>query len=414
MGYSEYADLTLQSKTIDPHIKFTINSIVTLKPTTTIERGRKVTTMFPQDCSHILANRSFRGLRNTTDSRIDPFNVTHLMMVQQGIHQDDDAPLYSYVGLHTNTPTKVKRSYAQPASYLGSILKSFGDTVVEATRNNHGVDPQLDHMQLCTGAQAHVSGTAASSDCFLQAVKQVSPEGFMTDYFTLADLERLHPNHPAELFLQGQTRKASTQVSSRYSGSRMGDEAHTTGDTSGWGGTDIETQFAAMISHGLPGLMMELFFTEIHFRATNETPDKSILIEVINAVAIEDFDIRGYVDTFEHRIISELLNDACMNGMIDFDFECRCDIVTETWISISIAGGRHAPYNTPTFCDAVMTPMLSNNENANGLANDLNTIVSDLILGENNHNGKHSSGVHGFESNDQYTASSNSPFRIII
>lgn len=426
-GFSENAEVSLQG-TVDPQMRFTINNIVTLRPVTTIENGRRVTNLIPTDCSHVIANQGFQGLSRESEMRIDPYDVMGLMMVNQGMYSEqDDAPLYNYLSLNTKTPTKIQRKFSQSSSYLAGILKSFGDATAQYNSADANVPGGMDHATLCTSAQANVVGSSAASDSFMMAIRSVSPEGYLSNYFTLRDLSILHPGHPMDSYLQGETRAENHyDARSRYSKTVMGEESHRAGDSADWHGINIQTQFAAMISHGVPGLMMELFFTEIHFRATNETADGTILVELlVPPKTLEKFDSRRYVEIFEERIITVILNDACMNGQITFDFECRCDIITETWIDISVGGSDPMVFNTPTFCDSLMTPMLSEADNANMVASDMNSIVSDLVLGENMQNAGPHGVVSGYESSyddsrnsrSNYSApdrSSNTTPRIII
>lgn len=418
-GYSENNEHTLQG-TIDPDMRFTINTLVNLRAVTTMENGRRVVNMVPIDCSHVLANQGYHGLERNTEVRIDPYDMMGLMMVQQSMGaEEDDASLYCYTGVHSKTPVKVQRKFAQPANYLAGILKGFGDSATEHRSMENGRTGDIDHATLCTGAQQHVQGSSASNDAFLMAIRSVSAEGYPSNFFTLRDLNLLHPGHPADVFLQGQTRAESQYGErNRYTATVLGDDSHSTGDTESWGGTNIETQFAAILSQGVPGLMMELFFTEIHFRARNETSDGSILVEVlVPPKTLEKFDCRKYITIFENRLASDILNGACMNGQITFDLECRCDVITETWVDISVGGGDGKIFNTPTFCDSLMTPMLSNPDNARGLASDLNNIVSDLVLGENTSNRSKLGMVDGFDNpnNNSYVQrNSNSAARIIL
>lgn len=419
MGWSENSEMSLQGS-IDPQMRFTINSIVSLRQVDTVSQGRRITKMVPIDCSHVLSNQAYSGLNRTSEMRIDPYDVMGLMMVGKGLYQEeDDAPLYNYAGIHGKTPTKVQRKFAQPASYLAGILKGFGDAVSSKRNIDTNLPCEVDHATLCTTAQSFVSGSTASNDGFMMAVRSVAADGYLTNYFTLRDLSVLQPSHPMETFLQGDTRENTrVETRSRYSKAVLGEEAHETGSTNPWSGNDVVTQFAAIVSQGLPGLMMELFFTEVHFRATNETQDGNILIELMAPPnTFEKFDSRQFAELFEERVATDILRDACKNGMITFDLECRCDIITETWIDICLGGGESKTFNTPTFCDSLMTPMLSNPDNANGLANDMNTIVSDIVLGDNQYNAKNHGVISGYDDMDRQSnnrSNNGSPFRIII
>lgn len=388
-GYSEHADVSIYN-TIDPDTRFTINNILTLRERTTIDpvTRRKIRTMIPIDCSYLLANKNYRGLsslREGVDQRIDPYDAMGMMMTTNEMYQDDGAQLFNYTGVNNKTPTKVSRSYSKSSGYLTGILKAFGDAVGSSTDRDG-----LDTATLCATAQGFVGGNAASTDGFMQAVMSVSNENYLSDFFTLRDLDQLCPDHPMKVIMQGKTQRTSTH--SRYGmGHILGDDVHEAGSTEAWSGSDLATQFAAILSQSIPSLMMEMFFTDTYFRATNNTRSNEIEMEWLEVPRpFDDFDVRELSDKFITRAISEIFMGLSMDNVIEFDVEVRCDVTTEVWVDISVDGKPHVKFNTPAFCDNLLTPMITNVGNANGLVKDLYAVMNDVILGDNGNNARNS------------------------
>jgi hypothetical protein len=65
--------------------------------------------------------------------------------------------------------------------------------------------------------------------------------------------------------------------------------------------------------------------------------------------------------------------------MIDFEITMTVDVLGETHVTVSMQGGPKYDYVTPSFCDALMAPVLTNN-NANlaAIGNDIEQLVSNI------------------------------------
>ena len=79
------------------------------------------------------------------------------------------------------------------------------------------------------------------------------------------------------------------------------------------------------------------------------------------------------------RLEVEVLRGLSSNNMIDFEISMTVDVLGETHISISMAGGPKYDYVTPSFCDALMAPVLTNNnDNLRAIGNDIEQLVSNI------------------------------------
>jgi hypothetical protein len=155
---------------------------------------------------------------------------------------------------------------------------------------------------------------------------------------------------------------------------------HQTGLTSDWAAADNETVFATCVSQSLPGYMLDFCINLIHIQATNRDFGGKVSIQVIDVKSfMQNVDITSYVKSVLFKVEYELLRDLSFNGQMDFAIDIKCDLLGETWINLSLNSGPFVMYVTPSFCDALMTPMVTNNYlNSVGIANDFNNILSQV------------------------------------
>jgi hypothetical protein len=163
-------------------------------------------------------------------------------------------------------------------------------------------------------------------------------------------------------------------------------EVHHAGQTAEWVSTDRETVMATMLSQAVPALMMEVGLTELHILTTNRT---------MNSIPYTTFQhVRGFADNidqtpfvrmFQSRFESDVLQDVSLNNLFDYAFELNVNLLGETHIRVSVQQGPTIDYVTPSFCDALMVPVITGNmSNATQLASDfesLGTILTDRGIG---------------------------------
>lgn len=278
-------------------------------------------------------------------------------------------------------------------SYLGDEVidtrPSFGEGPVKKSKRRHGSAPEYvskvveayentmqddestadDFSRIMNRAKGQVSDSLVSSDPFLmEAGKQTSfSEGGSMAY---GELNNMYPSldHVAQIIL------AKSVVQSGVP------QNHQRGSTEYWHSSNTETITATILSNSVPSLMMDLMLTRVAFMATNRTLTGDYDIRLADARSFtEGLDLSPYLQRFMARLEVEVLRGLSSNNMIDFEISMTVDVLGETHISISMAGGPKYDYVTPSFCDALMAPVLTNNnDNLRAIGNDIEQLVSNI------------------------------------
>jgi hypothetical protein len=85
------------------------------------------------------------------------------------------------------------------------------------------------------------------------------------------------------------------------------------------------------------------------------------------------------IQKFIFRLENEMLRSLSYSNSISYMLEVKCDTLGETWINISVNGEPTVLYVTPSFCDALMTPVTTyNNALLNSVASDFNTLMGEI------------------------------------
>ena len=151
---------------------------------------------------------------------------------------------------------------------------------------------------------------------------------------------------------------------------------HVAGQTAEWSGADGVTHSATIISQAVPCIMMDLALTRLVFKSTNRSINcqpQTIFMDVHGFVS---GDLSRQIEIFRVRLETELLNDITFNNALDYAIDMNVDLLGETWLSISINGSPVYDYVTPSFADALMSPVITtNNDVIRSLASDFDNLA---------------------------------------
>ena len=373
VGYTDYSGLSLSSN-LDPNMRFNINGINTTRHmvhTTALGNQNYQNSI---DASHILTNSNYtniqQGVKTYSMRPEDIYMQMDVADIQKNENLGDFCDTQSLV---TTIPIKSKRSNAIAPVYVSSIL----DTYIKVKPSEHATGGREEILQNAISAN---SSDSISEDAFIALLR--SKYNGNGDSFTYSDLIGIDNN------VQNVTIVLPLTMTSKSS-------LHQAGQTADWGAADGETVFATCISQALPGYMLEYCINKIHIRAQNRDLGGKISIEVIDVKSfMQNVDITNYIKSILFKLENELLRDLTFNNKMDFAVDIRCDLIGETWINLSINSGPFIMYVTPSFCDALMSPMVTSNyNNCLGIASDFSNILSDIC--DNNVN-LNSGNVGGF------------------
>lgn len=155
---------------------------------------------------------------------------------------------------------------------------------------------------------------------------------------------------------------------------------HSRGQSEGWGGADTETLAATIVAQTVPTMLMENMYSEIYFTCTNDTQTGEFVTQVGNLIPfIPETDIDENFNRLIGQIEHTLMPDLVLNNQIIVTIGVHCAIYGETSIEISVDGAPVRPYTFPTFCEAVLSPMLTEDMGVRDmLARDISDIIDSL------------------------------------
>lgn len=156
-------------------------------------------------------------------------------------------------------------------------------------------------------------------------------------------------------------------------------QLHQAGQTSYWNGSDRETVMSTVLSNAIPAIMMDLMFSKLHFRSTNHSAGGVINTVFINSLSLTNADLSQNFETFKYRLDKEILFDLTYGNQVLYNLEMDCDLFGETRITIQVDGGPVISYTTPSFCDSLLTPVITSNKDSYfGVVNDFETLMNSL------------------------------------
>jgi hypothetical protein len=215
-------------------------------------------------------------------------------------------------------------------------------------------------------ARGNAAEGLIAKDPFLLSISSFSGNG-ISNTFTFRDLMNMDPDveRVTVVTLLSPTTSSTT---------------HRTGQTADWGSSDITTSTATILSQSIPSMLMDLALTRVVFKATNRTMNGMPFVTIIDAQGFSSGDLSQSLQAFTTRLETEILRDISYDNTIDYAIEMNIDLLGETWISLSLNGEPNTDYVTPSFCDALMVPVItSDGMRAVTLASDFELLATDLL-----------------------------------
>lgn len=346
-GYTSHVGVNPSTNSVDPNMVLYFNNVLTLRETT-IEtpHGTSLRTAV-SEANHLVRGDYDMSLGGTS-------NLTWLMrpedvfttMGASILGESDVADLR--VSFANSPVRKSKRTNGNASHYVSDIIGGY-----RSSQDFAGQDA-LAYDNVMAKAAGEVKESSVVGDKFFHDLQQKSTTFMQGGSVTYGEMRNMFPefDHVAVIMLQSQL----SQNSQPY-------ELHQAGQTERWNNSTNETIWATTLSQSIPSVMMDLMLTRVAFIATNQTLDGQFFVNVGDVGTFaEKLDMTPYVNQFITRLKTEILRGLSMNNQMDFNLTAMVDITGETRISIAIAGGPSIDYATPSFCDALFSPVLTNNQ----------------------------------------------------
>lgn len=367
MGWTSHNGVTL-NRAIDPQMEFYVNSVMQIRKTVQHIAGignQEFNSVI--DSSHILSNNNFKGIYDPQiDQRLRPEDV-YTAMSRAQLSKFATGPISDTRAMVSAQAVKSRRTNSSGANYMARILEDYSNAA-ENEEFGQSNDQMLDK------ARGFSQEKSVARDPFLKMISEArNNSAGIQNVFTYGDLERVDPNvrHVTKAMLLGPTELATV---------------HHTGQTEGWGGTNMETSCATILSQSVPGIMMDFAMMVVYFRSTNRDINNRINTLVMNAEGFSSGDQSHIIQQFIVQLEQTVLRSLSFDNQVDFAIEMHVDLLGESRIKVSINSGPVIEYVTPSFCDALMVPVVTmDNSRAMTLAGDFESLASSLAEARNNY-----------------------------
>lgn len=360
-GYTDHVGVNWQTGSIDPRMQLYINNSI---QTRRILETTAVGTMNRQavvSAAQLLSGEYTPDFRNVHQNTFTmrPQDVFMTMgasvLREHNSHIIDTRQAFSAGNLKLSA-----RSNTSAPSYLSRVMKGYRTAMQTA-------DTTDDMALMMEKAVGVVPEPTLSTDPFLGLAQRRHTALLEHSWISYGELLGISPelDHIVTLV----ARKNSPYMMH-----------HERGQSERWEGTTHETILATVLSHSVPSLMMDLMLTKLAFLVTNQTLDGSFQIQFAHATGFaQGVDLTPYLQLFEQRLVTEVLRDLTHNNQLGVSLSLQFDILGDTVLDISVNSGPVIRYVTPSFCDALMAPVITNNsQNLHALANDISTLVENL------------------------------------
>jgi hypothetical protein len=369
---------------VAPDLQFYVNSTIKMQTRNEYGPTGPVSHTGVAVNSHVLADSNVSSIFNPhQDQRMRP---TDIFSVMSRSHLHRAAPEQPGAGPSIidsrTTQNKMaalsRRSNVIPSNYVARVMENYNNANVAS------LDPTNNHSDFFVKARGYSNDGLVSQDEVLKMLADIRGEA-PGNVFLFSDLVRLDPT------IQG-------RVIGRVSGAtqRLGG-LHTVGQTTKWDGWDPTTVNATIISQCVPGIMADLGLTRMHFKTHNQwvtSGEYSAFnpnTHLSNPMRLPDFvpmNVQGFskqnlgvaAQAFEQRFWYEVMKDICQDNQVGFMLEVNADLTGETDVRISLDSKPMEQFITPSFADALLTPLVtSNHQHILQVADDFDTMLRAVV-----------------------------------
>ena len=366
-GYTDHVGVSALNGTahLDPRMRLYINNSIRTRRVVEMTPLGRVARQTVSDASHVLFGQYSPGFGNM-------HAVTHVMRPEDVFKSIEGTPYRASGAEMFDTRTtfaegikKSRRSNGVATDYLSRVMTAHRNAV-------EGSDHSEDLSKIMGSAQGLVRESLVSQDAALQQFQRHA-DFSESNSITYGELQVLcpHLDHVTHV----------TRPGGVYQTAQTG-QVHQRGLSEHWNGTNNETIMATILSQSVPGILMDLMLTKVGIHATNQTLDGSYHVQITDARGFaEGLDLTPYLQRFRERLTHEILIGLTQNNLIDIQIQGVFDLLGESNIQISVAGGPFVPFCAPSFADALWAPVLTNNaQTLQVLAHDINSLAENLSV----------------------------------
>lgn len=350
-GYTNYVGVSANGN-IDPAMRLFFNSSTdvrhVIRPTPT---GR-VRTSNVADTNQIITGSFQPSSLWESNSNAHSMRPEDLFCQLQGQGVAHDGLLMDTRSTFAQGMKFSRRSNALAPSYVSNVMSAYK----QATASDEYAGTAEDMYE---SARGNVRERDIHNNGFLFQLSQMS-QLQENGSLTFGELSQLDNSLPERTVIAVPSRTQQTSVPQR-------------GQFEHWNGTTMETVAATIISHAVPALMMELLMSQCWFMSTNDTYGGHFETRILGVKGFnENVDMSPYCQQFIRRLEVEIMRDLTRNNEMSVQIEVGADVIGDTRIKVSLNGQETIEYVTPSFCDALIAPVVTSSQDR------LNMVSSDF------------------------------------
>lgn len=377
-GYTNYCGVSQNSNNMDPNMLLNLNSVTSITSYTRLDgMNRPYRDIHVRESNQILTSY-FNPQQQYNQFYLAPqdvFDGITLNNTLGGLQDGRNIRTVDTRGASMEAPRLSRRSNNHGGSYMSRTLSAYHTALQKASVSDDN------YANVMRSAKAAVVDTNAYDNLSLSNLLHHTDMQY-TQTIRWAELLQICPD------LEQRTTVAFNRgalVRSRG----PGDALPTRGETEQWDTATNETVVATMIVNTIPTLMSEAKLTQIAFSATNQTMGTNngtpyaVTVNDARSVSqmleIQSPYMQDNIHAMVMRIATELMPAITFNNQMAATITCRCDIMGNTHIEVSLNGGPLIPYDNPQWSDSASAPVVTiNQDNRKTLARDISSIMENL------------------------------------
>lgn len=360
-GYTSHLGVGLDGS-IDPTMQFIINSYLRVNRAVQHSAYGDVVRDVITESAHIVNGQIVNQVQGGSVYTMRPqdiFTGIQSAYLSQAYNSYNKPGGFDDTRIRMNEESlRSNRANNMPANYMAKIVDTYqtGRQLAEFGQSDQDIYGR------CHGLTHEAS---AYENLFIRAISNMRGDHCVTN-FTFNELTMIDPNvkHVTNYITLG-----ATQVA----------QLHTQGQTEYWSGADPVTMAAVTLSNTVPAIMMELMISKLHFRSTNHDAGGMVSVAIIDAQGLTNLDMSQNLELFKRRFDKEIMFDLTGGNSDLFMIDMVVDLFGESRISLSLNGSAMTPFTTPSFCDSLLTPVITMQQgNFQGVVHDFETLMTKL------------------------------------
>ena len=363
-GYTSHLGVT-PNGAVDPQMEFYINSFIRVNRSNQITPYGTVLRDVITESAHIVNGQVVSQFNHGDVYGLRPQDI--FTGIQSGYLNEAYRAYPGSGGTDTLYDTRVglrgeslrsNRSNNLACNYVAKIVDTYqtGKQLADFGQSDQDIFGRCQNI---------VHEASPFENTFIKAISNIRG-GHCVTSFTMPDLLRIDPG-------------AEANTNYICLGTTVSSQMHQTGQTAYWNGTDRETLAATIISNSIPAIMMELMISGIHFLSTNHAIGGVVNTTIVNVKSLTNADLTTNLEIFKSRLEREVLFDMTHSNFDLYQLEVQSDLFGETRISIAFENGPVYTYTTPSFCDSLLSPVISTGKDGfYTIANDFEIMMNNL------------------------------------